>query len=126
MRPTLRFTTRALRDLKRLDAPTRLRVLGRIKRTIEDPPVRAVRLKGLGDTMRIRVGDWRVLFVYESSGNVVEIQRVVHRSDAYRQFRQDGRDDVRPGWQATVREAVPVELPGASVKTAPETRPSLP
>ena len=90
MRPTLRFTTRALRDLKRLDAPTRLRVLGRIKRYSknlprgEEPPVRAVRLKGLGDTLRIRVGDWRVLFVYESSGNVVEIQRVVHRSEAYR------------------------------------------
>ena len=84
MRPTLRFTTRALSRPQRLDAPMRLRVLGRIKRTIEEPPVRAVRLKGLGDTMRIRVGDWRVLFVYESSGNVVEIQRVVHRSDAYR------------------------------------------
>ena len=40
LRPTLRFTTRALRDLKRLDAPTRLRVLGRIKRYIEEPPVR--------------------------------------------------------------------------------------
>ena len=84
MRPTLRFTTRALRDLKRLDAPTRLRVLGRIKRYLEEPPVRAVRLKGLGDTLRIRVGDWRVLFIYKSSGNVVEIQRVVHRSEAYR------------------------------------------
>ncbi len=84
MRPTLQFTTRALRDLKRLDAPTRLRVLGRIKRYIEEPPVRAVRLKGAGDTLRIRVGDWRVLFVYESSGNVVEIQRVAHRSEAYR------------------------------------------
>ena len=64
MRPSLRFTTRALRDLKRLDALTRLRVLGRIKRTIEEPPVRAGRLKGVGDTLRIRVGDWRVLFVY--------------------------------------------------------------
>ena len=84
MRPTPRLTTRALRDLKRLDAPMRLRVLGRIKRTIEEPPVRAVRLKGLGNTLRIRVGDWRVLFVDESSGNVVEIQRVVHRSEAYR------------------------------------------
>lgn len=84
MRPALRFTTRALRDLKRLDAPTRVRVLERIKRYIEEPPVRAIRLKGVHDTLRIRVGDWRVLFVYESSANVVEIQRVVHRSEAYR------------------------------------------
>ena len=84
MRPTLRFTTRALRDLKRLDAATRVRVLGRIRRYVEDPPARAVRLKGAGNTLRIRVGDWRVLFDYESSGNVVEIQRVVHRSEAYR------------------------------------------
>lgn len=84
MRPTLRFTTRALRDLKRLDLPTRLRVLGRINRYIEDPPKRAVRLKGGGDTFRIRVGDWRVLFLYESAGQIVEIQRVLHRSEAYR------------------------------------------
>ena len=84
MRPTLQFTTRALRDLKRLDPPTRLRVLGRIKRYVEEPPVRAVRLKGAGDMLRIRVGAWRVLFLYESSGNIVEIQRVVHRSEAYR------------------------------------------
>lgn len=84
MRPTLQFTARALRDLKRLDAATRVRVLGRIKRYVEDPPARAVRLKGAGNTLRIRVGDWRVLFDYESSGNVVEIQRVVHRSEAYR------------------------------------------
>ena len=84
MRPTLRFTTRALRDLKRLDPRTRLRFLGRIKRYVDKPPVRAVRLKGAGDTLSIRVGDWRVLFIYESSGNIVEIQRVVHRSEAYR------------------------------------------
>ena len=84
MRPKLQFTTRALRDLKRLDAPTRVRVLGRIKRYIEEPPARAVRLKGVDDTFRIRLGDWRVLFAYESSGNVVEIRRVVHRSEAYR------------------------------------------
>lgn len=84
MRPTLRFTTRALRDLKQLDAATRVRVLGKIRRYVEDPPARAVRLKGAGNTLRIRVGDWRVLFDYESSGNVVEIQRVVHRSEAYR------------------------------------------
>lgn len=84
MRPKLQFTTRALRDLKRLDAPTRVRVLGRIKRYIEEPPARAVRLKGADDTFRIRLGDWRVLFAYESSGNVVEIRRVVHRSEAYR------------------------------------------
>lgn len=84
MRPTLRFTTRALRDLKRLDAPTRLRILGRINRYIEEPPTKAVRLRGRGDTFRIRVGDWRVLFLYESSGKIVEIQRVLHRSEAYR------------------------------------------
>ena len=84
MRPTLRFTTRALRDLKRLDVPTRLRILGRINRYIEEPPARAVRLRGAGDTLRIRVGDWRVLFLYESAGRIVEIQRVLHRSEAYR------------------------------------------
>ena len=84
MRPTLRFTTRALRDLKRLDPPTRLRVVGRIKRYVTEPPARAVRLKGEGETLRIRVGDWRVLFVFQSANNVVEIQRVAHRSQAYR------------------------------------------
>ena len=84
MRPTLRFTNRALRDLKRLDAPTHARILAGIKQYVDSPPAKAVRLKGAGDTLRIRIGDWRVLFVFQTVEHVVEIQRVVHRSQAYR------------------------------------------
>lgn len=42
------------------------------------------RLKGaLKDTWRLRVGDWRVFYTYESVSRTIVVARVLHRSQAY-------------------------------------------
>jgi mRNA-degrading endonuclease RelE of RelBE toxin-antitoxin system len=41
-------------------------------------------LAGRDDLHRLRVGDWRVLFVLEDGGRTMGILRVLNRRNAYR------------------------------------------
>lgn len=42
------------------------------------------RLKGtLKNTWRLRVGDWRVFYTYESVSRTIVVARVLHRNQAY-------------------------------------------
>ena len=41
--------------------------------------VKRVKGRSKGD-LRLRVGDWRIFFVYESEGRIIVVNRVVHRS----------------------------------------------
>ena len=43
-----------------------------------------VKLAGSGNTYRLRVGDWRILFGLEEGGRLMVILRVLNRRDAYR------------------------------------------
>ena len=44
--------------------------------------VKRVKGRSKGD-LRLRVGDWRVFFVYESDDRIIVINRVAHRGRAY-------------------------------------------
>jgi mRNA interferase RelE/StbE len=41
------------------------------------------KLRGYKDHWRIRVGDWRVLYVIDDAAKHVSITRVAHRREAY-------------------------------------------
>jgi mRNA interferase RelE/StbE len=41
------------------------------------------KLKGEKDKWRIRVGDWRVVYIIDDAAKVVSITRVAHRSQVY-------------------------------------------
>jgi mRNA interferase RelE/StbE len=47
-------------------------------------PAGSKKLKGYKDQWRIRVGDWRVLYILDEASGLVSITRVAHRRDAYR------------------------------------------
>ena len=81
---TVCFSSRALHDLKRLDRPTRVRIVGAIERHAATGAGDVKRLRGRDDGWRLRVGDWRVLHQYRFGDKTVEIARIVHRRDAYR------------------------------------------
>ncbi|MYD86354.1 MAG: type II toxin-antitoxin system RelE/ParE family toxin [Acidobacteria bacterium] len=76
------FSARARRDLRRIDAPARTRIIAGI-----DQYART----GVGDvkpvkartTLRLRVGDWRVFF-RRSGGGRIEVDAILHRREAYR------------------------------------------
>lgn len=77
--PAARKSLKAIRD-------TRLR--GRIVRALkgleEEPrPSGAKRLVGLGGTLRIRVGDWRILYDIREQEVVVLVVRIGPRGEVY-------------------------------------------
>ncbi len=75
----------AVRNLKGLGAPIRARIEKAIDLLGEDPrPPGAKKLAGFENEWRRRVGDYRILYVIDDSGNRVTVARVAHRREAYR------------------------------------------
>ena len=77
----IQYKPQALRDLGSLDAAVRRRVAGKLDALRHDLSGNVKRLVNYTPGWRLRVGDWRVLF--EVSGSVVTVWRIVHRSEAY-------------------------------------------
>jgi len=76
------FTPAAMRQLASLDAPARRRVARRIEALGTDPrSAGAEVLKGGDGEARIRVGDWRVIYVVRHGNLVVLVIKIGHRSD---------------------------------------------
>lgn len=78
------MTAPARRDLRRLDRQTAARISAAIIRLAESEQGDVKRLTGLGPFWRLRVGDWRVLFVYEFDVQSISVERVLPRGRAYR------------------------------------------
>jgi mRNA interferase RelE/StbE len=78
------FTKQAQRDMRRLDRPVAQRIVQALDRLCGDPPQGdVVKLTGAPNEWRLRVGDWRVRFIRESSGPI-QVTRVLPRGRAYR------------------------------------------
>jgi mRNA interferase RelE/StbE len=82
------YTKQAVKELKKIDVPTRAIILGWIEKNLvgcEDP-----RAKGKGLTAnksgewRYRIGDYRILASIEDDKVIILILTVGHRSKVYR------------------------------------------
>ncbi|MGH7321874.1 MAG: type II toxin-antitoxin system RelE family toxin [Candidatus Rokuibacteriota bacterium] len=79
------FTPAARRQLASLDLPTRRRIGRRIEALGTDPrPSGAEMLKGGEGDLRIRVGDWRVIYVVQDDELLVLVIKIGHRGEVYR------------------------------------------
>jgi mRNA interferase RelE/StbE len=79
------FTPAARRQLASLDPPPRRRIARRIEVLGTDPrPPGAEMLKGGEGELRIRVGDWRVIYVVHDDELLVLVIKIGHRGDIYR------------------------------------------
>lgn len=63
-------------------------LFGRIDRKIlalaaNPRPSGCRKLKGYKDLWRIRIGDWRVLYIVDDAAKVVSITRIAHRREVY-------------------------------------------
>ena len=63
-------------------------VLARIVKKIEvladEPrPNGCKKLRGYKDQWRIRIGDWRVIYIVDDAKAIVNITRVAHRQEVY-------------------------------------------
>lgn len=76
----------ALRELRKLDKQTARRVLRAVTGLAADPRPAGVRaLSGQpAGTMRLRVGDYRVVYVIEDEQIRILVVRVAHRREVYR------------------------------------------
>lgn len=76
------WTGPAKSDVRRLDKPTAMRILGSLHRFAETGQGDIKALEGR-DEIRLRIGDYRLIFVTVST-DTIQVMRVLHRSDAYR------------------------------------------
>jgi mRNA interferase RelE/StbE len=83
MKFNLVYTQRAIRDVRKLETPTKRRIGKALLRFEEDPLKYAEKITDpkLG-SYRFRIGDYRVVFDLEE--NDIVILRVGHRKDIYR------------------------------------------
>ena len=79
------FTPAAQRQLRKLPREAHVRVLTAALLLADDPrPHGAVRLAGTKTGWRVRVGDYRILYEVNQGQLIVQIVRVAHRREAYR------------------------------------------
>jgi mRNA interferase RelE/StbE len=73
----------AVRALKKLDPPVRRRIQGTIALLAQDPrPPAARKLQGR-DALRVRVGDYRIIYTVEDDVLLVVVVTLGHRKDVY-------------------------------------------
>jgi mRNA interferase RelE/StbE len=74
----------ARKELEALPDNVLSRVVRRVESLAADPrPAGCKKLKGYKDHWRIRVGDWRVIYIIDDAGRLVSVTRIAHRSEVY-------------------------------------------
>jgi mRNA interferase RelE/StbE len=75
----------AQKELDALDDAVFTRIDRRILALADNPrPAGCKKLKGYKDQWRVRVGDWRVLYIIDHTAKLVSITRVAHRREVYK------------------------------------------
>ncbi len=78
------LTDRARRDLRALDTVVATRVIAALDRLAQTGSGNIRSLQGSGRELRLRVGRWRVLLIYDYHNGTIQVLRILHRSEAYR------------------------------------------
>ena len=86
---TIKFAQSAVRQLKKLDRPTAVKVLDYLDERVaflEDPRLVGKKLSGprLGTYWRYRIGDVRVICDVQDSQLIVLVLELGHRKEVYR------------------------------------------
>ena len=83
-RYSVELTSAAAKQVRKLDAPARARVLRALAGLADEPrPSGVKKLVGTDNAWRIRVGDYRVIYEIDDGIVVVVVFRVAHRRDVY-------------------------------------------
>ena len=85
MRYRIEFRPAALREMRRIPKPFKPRVLTAIAALADTPrPPGSVRLQGPEGFHRVRVGDYRILYLIQDRVLLICVVRVADRKDLYR------------------------------------------
>ena len=78
VKPSARKELEALPDNLLARVIRKLEALG-----LNPRPAGCKKLKGYKDQWRIRVGDWRVVYIIDDTAEVVSVTRIAHRREVY-------------------------------------------
>jgi mRNA interferase RelE/StbE len=74
----------AEKELHGLPKKVIARIIPRLERLMSIPrPPGCKKLKGGDNEWRIRVGDYRIVYVIDDTARTVDVTRIAHRSEAY-------------------------------------------
>ena len=74
----------ARKELESLPDTVLTRVVRKIESLAQTPrPVGCKKLRGYEDQWRIRIGDWRVVYIVDDAAGRVSVTRIAHRSKVY-------------------------------------------
>ena len=74
----------ARKELEALPDNVLARVVRKLEALAETPrPAGCKKLKGCKDHWRVRVGDWRVVYIIDDTAEVVSVTRIAHRREVY-------------------------------------------
>jgi mRNA interferase RelE/StbE len=74
----------ARKELEALPDNVLARVVQRISALGDAPrPAGCKKLKGYEHHWRVRVGDWRVVYIIDDASKLISVTRVAHRSEVY-------------------------------------------
>ena len=78
------ITSRAERELKRLERPVKNRIVTALSALASDPrPLGCLKVRSEEGVWRIRVGDWRLGYQVDDNARGILVVRIAHRSDFY-------------------------------------------
>jgi mRNA interferase RelE/StbE len=84
MSRALEWTPAAARDLQRLEAPVRERLRHALYQFADTGHGDVRKVQGMPREWRLRVGDWRIRFTEDPTGQILMSLRVRHQGEAYR------------------------------------------
>jgi mRNA interferase RelE/StbE len=74
----------ARKELEALTDELLARVVRKLDALADSPrPAGCRKLKGYKDQWRIRVGDWRVVYIIDDAAKLVSVTRIAHRREVY-------------------------------------------
>jgi len=74
----------ARKELEALPDSVLVRVLQRMESLRDSPrPAGFKKLRGYKDQWRVRVGDWRVVYIIDDGAKLVSVTRIAHRREVY-------------------------------------------
>jgi len=73
----------ARRELESLPDSVLARVVSKLESLSQDPrPAGCKKLKGYKDQWRVRIGDWRVVYI-DDKARLASVTRIAHRREVY-------------------------------------------
>ena len=83
---SIQWRSSTKKDIRSLPRQEVARIVAAVAELANEPlPHGSQKLSGSERTYRIRVGDYRVVYEVFGDASIVEIQRVRHRKDVYRE-----------------------------------------